>query len=183
MTDNPLLQFQPVSNVQWKHRDELTANDYNPNTVFGPELDLLRVSILEDGWVVPIVINERNEIVDGEHRWTLSGEPAIYALTDGYVPVVVLPQGTDEIHRRLSTVRYNRARGVHGVTPMAEIVGFMLVEGVEPRTIARRLGMDMEEVRRLADKGNMVERGAAGVDGFSQAWVPGEKTIVYADDD
>jgi ParB-like chromosome segregation protein Spo0J len=68
---------QPISNVQWIDRELLQANDYNPNHVASPELRLLAQSILESGWTQPIVArsvdNGRYEIVDGFHRWTVSG--------------------------------------------------------------------------------------------------------------
>ena len=63
---------QPIDKVQWIHRDKLKPNNYNPNMVAPPELRLLKISILEDGWTQPIVVNSDMTIVDGFHRWTLS---------------------------------------------------------------------------------------------------------------
>jgi len=65
------LKKQPVSAVVWKHRDTLTSNDYNPNRVAPPELELLILSILEDGWTQPIVILKDGTIVDWFHRWLM----------------------------------------------------------------------------------------------------------------
>src|SRR5258708_4407167 len=78
---------QPIGHVHWVKRSLLRANDYNPNHVAPPELALLKVSIMEDGWTQPIVIRKDYEIVDGFHRWTVSGDPEVSALTDGMVPV------------------------------------------------------------------------------------------------
>ena len=49
------IENQPVSKVQWVQRGKLRANNYNPNAVAPPELDLLKLSIIEDGWTQPIV--------------------------------------------------------------------------------------------------------------------------------
>ena len=43
------IDNQPVGKVQWVDRNELNANDYNPNFVAPPELELLKTSIIEDG--------------------------------------------------------------------------------------------------------------------------------------
>ena len=48
---------QPINQVQWIERDKLRPNGYNPNRVAGPEMKLLKISILEYGWTQPIVIN------------------------------------------------------------------------------------------------------------------------------
>ncbi len=163
---------QPISQIVWIHRDELHANDYNPNTQAPPEHDLLRVSLLEDGWTQPLYIRPDRGIVDGFHRWSLSAEPAIYALTDGFIPCV-LQSERSRADQMLSTIRANRARGEHSVLPMAKIVREMIdVEGLTQEQIMRRCGMEREEVVRLYDRGGMTERGTVGKTEFSQGWVP-----------
>jgi len=167
---------QPVANVHWISRDLLHANGYNPNRVAGPEMALLALSIIEDGWTQPIVIVDEvdedglHEIVDGFHRWTVSGDPAVYALTGGMVPVVILRPDLDPSHQRMSTVRHNRARGVHYVVSMAEIVEELVAAGISEDEVARRLGMEDEEVRRLREHGTMPTRGSGPE--FSRAWAP-----------
>jgi hypothetical protein len=47
---------QPIDKVAWVHVDELKANSYNPNRVAPPELELLKISIIEDDWTQPIVV-------------------------------------------------------------------------------------------------------------------------------
>ncbi|MBN2003086.1 MAG: ParB N-terminal domain-containing protein [Anaerolineae bacterium] len=171
MVNQDKLAQQPVSNVQWKHRDTLWANDYNPNHVAPPEMALIKTSILEDGWAIPLVIRPDGEIVDGFHRWTLSASPEIYVLTDGYVPVVYLKPSANRAHQMMSTIRYNRARGQHYVLQMANIVAYLRdVEHLAEVEIQTRLGMEAEEVKRLYQHGNMRER--AGKAAFGQGWVP-----------
>ncbi|HEX8556683.1 MAG TPA: ParB N-terminal domain-containing protein [Pyrinomonadaceae bacterium] len=53
MTNNP---FQPISEVYWIDPAQVRANDYNPNHVFDAEMELLEVSILEDGFTQPAVV-------------------------------------------------------------------------------------------------------------------------------
>ena len=155
-----LTELQPVSNVRWIHRDFLASNTYHPNAIAPPELELLKLSITEDGWTMPLVtLPERSGrfvIVDGFHRWVVSGEPAIYCLTGGLVPTVQV--ALDLVHRQMSTIRHNRARGTHGVLPMAEIIRQMIADGVCEKELMTRLGMEKEEVARLNNRAGMPEQ-------------------------
>ncbi len=161
----------PVSIVEWIHRDKLHGNNYNPNHVAIPELDLLERSIVEDGWTQPIVITAENEIVDGFHRWTVSGRAAVYELTDGHVPCVRMT-GKSTHDRMMATIRHNRARGQHQVLKMADIVGELTRNGHSTEELEERLGMDEEEVDRLSDEASMPDRVSRDNDGFNSAWAP-----------
>lgn len=171
----PGIENQPISHVRWVPRERLSANSWNPNIQAPPEHKLLALSILENGWTQPIVVREfdggeRLEIVDGFHRWLVSVHPEIFELAGGMVPIVTLPETSEEL-AQLATVRHNRARGTHHVLKMAGIVAGLLASGeMTPEEVGQRLGMDAEEVDRLADRGNMLKRGAAG--GFRQGWKP-----------
>jgi ParB-like chromosome segregation protein Spo0J len=161
---------QPVDNVKWVDRETLKGNDYNPNHVAPPELELLKISIMQDGWTQPIVIREDNEIVDGFHRWTVSQDKEIYALTDGLVPVVQL-RNIDKDHQMASTIRHNRARGSHNVLSMADIVVQLKDDMKVPdEDIMELLGMEDEEVERLYDNSGMTVRGSK--DSFNKGWKP-----------
>jgi ParB-like chromosome segregation protein Spo0J len=62
---------EPVDCVLWVKADNVEANDYNPNSVAPPEMELLEVSILEDGYTQPIVTFEEEShrtVIDGFHR-------------------------------------------------------------------------------------------------------------------
>ena len=144
-TDN-----QPIARVVWIDRGRLKANDYNPNRQFGPEHELLKRSIIEDGWTQPIVAHaETRVIIDGEHRWRASDDPRIREMTGSLVPVVFV-----EVSRsaaQYSTIRHNRARGQHGVRPMGDIVVELIRAGKSVADIEEQLGMEFEEIARLAE--------------------------------
>lgn len=163
-----ITKQQPVSNVRWVHRDDLRPNNYNPNRVAPPELELLIISILEDGWTQPIVVLPDLTIVDGFHRYTVSADPRLIKKFKGMVPVVMV--NMDPVHRQMSTIRHNRARGTHGVLPMSEIVQGMARDGVSKEDIMRLLQMEDEEVDRLLDRAGMPDRTGTG---FGKSWVPG----------
>lgn len=167
------MKTQPISSVAWVKRNLLKPNGYNPNHVAKPELDLLALSILEDGWTAPIVALRDFQIVDGYHRWLVSERAGISKMTDGKVPVVFI--NADKNHRMMSTIRHNRARGQHAVLAMADIVREMYESGLKSDEIQRRLGMEDEELERLLDRSGMTVRGSAGACGFNRAWVPARR--------
>jgi hypothetical protein len=161
---------QPLDVVEWVDPRTLRANDYNPNKVFRPEMELLKLSIMEDGWTQPIVATPDGVIVDGFHRFTLgSTDPDIRRMSGGLVPVV-RTSPTSAGNARAATVRHNRARGQHGIMSMGEIVRAMQTEGMPSEVICQKLGMEEEELIRLADERPSPNR--AGKDSFGRGWVP-----------
>lgn len=161
---------QPIASVQWVEPKTLRANHYNPNRVFGPEMRLLKLSILAHGWTQPIVARRDGEIVDGFHRFTLaSTDEDIQALTGGLCPVVYLDGITAE-EQMIATIRHNRARGQHGVLKMGDIVRALLGSGMDSDMVGSLLQMDDEEVERLADITPSPQH--AGKDHFGKGWVP-----------
>ena len=169
------VEAQPVSALRWVQASELHSNTYNPNTVFAPEMESLRLSLLEDGWTQPIVVRSDMEIVDGFHRWTLgSTDPEIAAMTGGLVPIVTLVHAT-QASQMVSTVRHNRARGQHGILKMGEIVRTLHDLGLRDAEICEKLGMEEEELERLSDLRGSPEM--AGKDSFGQGWIPKGKLL------
>lgn len=163
------VSAQPVANIEWVDRNELYANDYNPNHVAPPELKLLKTSILEDGWTQPIVARPDGEIVDGFHRWELSADPEIAKQTGGMVPVARIEPSRE--NQMMSTIRHNRARGQHVILRLADIVAALIKADMTEDEICALLGMEDEEVERLADSRGMTVRGSK--DDFNQGWKPG----------
>ena len=163
------VKSQPVSGVFWMPRSELKANDYNPNTVPPRELELLKHSILTDGWTQPIVAMQDLTIVDGFHRYAVAEDSQVAALTNGKVPVVIV-KGLGRPDAIAATVRHNRARGVHGIMPMAELVQVLGKLGVDQSQIQVALGMTAEEAERLLLQVPAIDQGK-GKD-FGKAWQP-----------
>lgn len=73
------FKSEPVDFVEWVPASSVQANDYNPNSVAPPEMELLRTSIKADGYTQPIVSNEEDGkriVVDGFHRHRVGKECA-----------------------------------------------------------------------------------------------------------
>jgi ParB-like chromosome segregation protein Spo0J len=145
---------QPVDLVEWIPAEKVQSNDYNPNAVAPPEMRLLAISIEEDGFTQPIVADTDGEIctvVDGFHRSRVGKEnPRVRQRVKGYLPVTCIRPGQKgKPDRMASTIRHNRARGVHGVIPMTEVVAALIRAGWADDDVARSLGMDADEVLRF----------------------------------
>ncbi len=172
------LANEPVDCVLWIPAEKIQANDYNPNSVAPPEMELLRVSIAADGYTQPIVTYPEEigyTVVDGFHRNRVGKEcKDIRARCLGYLPIVAIkPSQADRGDRIASTIRHNRARGKHRVEGMSEIVLELRRRNWSSEKIGRELGMDPDEVLRLAQITGLAEM---FVDkDFSEAWEAGSK--------
>jgi len=146
--DNKLTA--PLSTLQWVDRSIVKPNTYNPNKVSKQNLELLKQSILTNGWTLPIVVRPDMTIIDGFHRWTIAGEEPLFSMLEGRVPVVVVKHNehSEDIY---GTVTHNRARGTHLLEPMKAIVRELMNEGKSVEEIGKQLGMRPEEIFRLSD--------------------------------
>lgn len=113
-------------------------------------MELLKQSILTNGWTLPIVVRPDYTIIDGFHRWTVSGQEPIVSMLEGMVPVVIVEHGerSEDIY---GTVTHNRARGTHLLEPMKAIIKELLNERKSVEEIGKQLGMKPEEIFRLSD--------------------------------
>ena len=167
------FNHEPVDCVQWVKQDLVKANDYNPNSVAPPEMELLHTSIKEDGYTQPIVVYAHDgiyEVVDGFHRNRVGKEcEDIRERVKGYLPVVVINEDVSDKNQRIaSTIRHNRARGKHQVQAMANIVLDLRRRNWSNEKIAKKLGMDADEVLRISQVTGLAELFKDRE--FSQAW-------------
>jgi ParB-like chromosome segregation protein Spo0J len=143
----------PVYNVIGVPIEKVTANDYNPNSVAPPEMELLETSIWEDGYTQPVVTvydkeNDKYVVVDGFHRYlTLKNSERIREREGGILPCVVLEK--DMSDRMASTIRHNRARGSHNIELMSTIVSELVEMGKGDRWLCKHIGMSPDELLRM----------------------------------
>lgn len=166
---------EPVDCVVWVKNDSVHANDYNPNSVAPPEMELLRLSIANDGYTQPIVSmmdegKDTREVIDGFHRNRVGKEcEDIQNRVHGYLPVVTIRDSQKGMNDRVaSTIRHNRARGKHRVDSMSDIVVDLKKRNWSPSKISKELGMDSDEVLRLAQMSGLTEMFKDKE--FSKAW-------------
>lgn len=164
---------EPVDCVIWVRNEGIQANDYNPNTVAPPEMELLKISIENDGFTQPIVIFDENGIltvIDGFHRNRVGKEyPEIRDRLNGYLPVTIIRNDREDRGDRISaTIRHNRARGKHQIEAMSDIVIELKRRFWSDEKIGRELGMDPDEILRLCQITGLAEMFKDRE--FSEAW-------------
>lgn len=167
------FQEEPVDLVQWAKLDSVIANDYNPNNVAPPEMELLRLSIGHDGYTQPCVCWQKDnliEVVDGFHRTKVCREfEDVRNRVHGYLPITIIKDDcTGRGDRIASTIRHNRARGKHAVTGMSDIVLELKRRNWSDEKIGKELGMDPDEVLRLTQITGLAEMFKDRE--FSKAW-------------
>lgn len=162
----------PVYNVLGVPISQVQANDYNPNKVAPPEMELLETSIWEDGYTQPVVCYYDEEtdkyiVVDGFHRFRILKESKrVNEREKGILPVVVINKEMGD--RMASTIRHNRARGSHNIELMSTIVTELVEMGKGDRWICQHIGMSPDELLRMKQI-----TGLASLfknESFSQSW-------------
>ena len=176
------FKTEPVDFVKWVKNQEVAANDYNPNSVAPPEMELLRQSIMEDGYTQPIVANQEDDsfiVIDGFHRNRVGKEcEDVNKRVMGYLPVVqIRAEKVDVTNRMASTIRHNRARGKHKIDAMSDIVIELKRRNWSNARISKELGMDEDEILRLCQISGLSEMFSN--EEFSEAWDVG----IFSDDD
>lgn len=138
----PCLQTLLVS------RDLVVANTYNPNHVPKGKMQLLKQSIMDNGFCFPIVTiwdddQEKFCIIDGFHRYLMSTEAWLDLET---IPIVVLEHSISQ--RMVATVQFNKARGVHQVDLDADVIRALIEQGLSEEEISLHLGIDQDTIYR-----------------------------------
>ena len=128
--------------------DQVQANNYNPNNVSPQNMALLEESIISNGFCFAVVTVydpglDKYVIIDGFHRYLIFRD----YLQAQEIPIICLEH--DITKRMAATVQFNRARGVHQVELMGDLVQALVEQGVPDEDIAEKLGMEIEEVFRL----------------------------------
>lgn len=166
------LEDMPISKVEWVKAADLKANDYNPNVVYSPEMKLLKLSIMKQGWIQPILVTDNMVVIDGFHRATLArSDKEVAALTHGLVPVVIMKMSEPE--RMLLTIRMNRAKGQHIALKMAHIIKTLVNDyGMPVSQICEGIGATKDEVNLLLMDDVFKKEKITKASEYSKAWVP-----------
>ena len=138
----------PCLAIKLVNRNDIIANNYNPNSVPSDKMELLKQSIIDNGFCFPIVTiwsdeEQKYVIIDGFHRFTMCSPEW---LDIEQVPIVVLDH--DISQRMAATVQFNKARGVHEIDGDADIVKSLSQQGLSDEEICKHLGLDAETVLR-----------------------------------
>jgi ParB-like chromosome segregation protein Spo0J len=157
----------PVLNVQLIPMDKVEPNSYNPNRMQHKIMKLLKLSIIEDGFLFPVLVihdatRDLYVIVDGEHRYH-----AMKSLKAEHLPCIVLQRDISE--RRVMTERMNKTRGMHLLEKKKENFIALLEEGkFTLPELSQKMALEAEEIVIYKKKGSIVEEFKDSE--FSNAW-------------
>jgi hypothetical protein len=126
--DTPDIGLDGLLNVEWVDRAALEPNEYNPSVSDGTNRDVLKNSIIDNGWTQPLLVKADGTIINGESRWFVSRHPDIAddgSLTPedvpaGHIPVHVLPM--DDKQAMAATFQHNAATGTHDRDSVTDLV-------------------------------------------------------------
>lgn len=147
----------PCANTLVVRRELVIANTYNPNHVSDDKLELLRQSIIDNGFAFPIVVIYDDDqrqfvVVDGFHRYLISSDKW---LGMSHVPVAVLAHNAAQ--RMIATWQFNKARGSHEVDLDADLIRALIQQGMSEDEIVNHLGIDLDTVHRYKQLTGMAE--------------------------
>lgn len=126
--------------------DDLVFDKTNPNRPSKEVIEGIRKSILEFGLVKPIVINEKMEIADGEHRalvWKALGKTDIQAY--------IVPRLNDDIKRRLARQTLNKLQGEHDIKLDADEMA-LIFEAGQLNNLAELIAQGRESLENILTK-------------------------------
>ena len=129
-----------ISQIELVEIDQLKPNEYNPNEMTNEQMQVLIDDIKENGFVGPIVVNGKNEIINGYHRWE-----AAKFLGYSRVPIIRF-NPIDEDHQKMLTIGWNTKHGDMNPTKLAQLV-LDLSQRHSLDEMASRLGYSEEQIK------------------------------------
>lgn len=153
--------------------DSIRPAKWRTTYVLKPDLKLLAQSMVEAGWLSPIVVRREDmTIIDGFHRWLVAQQDKDFVRTHGNKTVPVQFVEIDEVDAMVLHVRMNRARG----QVMAKYLSLMIHDILSSRKykesdFKRLFNMSDDEICVLLE-GNLIKHRKVKDHEYSKAWVP-----------
>lgn len=152
--------------------NSLRAPSWGSTYLLRPDKMLLRLSLMESGWLQPLVVRLSDQtIIDGTKRWDIAlSEDKFISKFGKDVPVVY--HDVDEIDAMVIHVRLNRARGnVHPVG-LSSIMKKIVYSGKYTESdLSSIFVMGEDEVDLLLSSGLLKKKNWEKYE-YSRAWVP-----------
>jgi ParB-like chromosome segregation protein Spo0J len=98
-----VIQIPPIEVVDVS---SLKVDGQNPNRMSKPQMQALKASIQQFGFIIPVITNKDLLIADGEQRWGIAKELGLEK-----IPIVRLP--LEDVDRRTLRQVLNKLKGEH----------------------------------------------------------------------
>lgn len=145
---------------------------WGTTTILRPEKMLLKVSMIDYGWVQPIVVKQSdNTIIDGYQRYLISIDDDKFIKKHGSsIPVIY--RDVDEIEAIIMHIRLNRARGITHAYALSRAVKRIVSSGkYDEDDLSNLFLMHDDEIDLLMSNGLLKKKNWQKYE-YSRAWVP-----------
>jgi len=154
--------------------ENLKPAPWRCNYVQAPEMKVLAQSIVEHGWIYPIVVSSSTmEIIDGFHRWVCAqNETSILERDGGVVPCLLVD--VSGIDARIMHVQLNRPKGSLVAKKLSDLIRHVVhSRKYKDQDLQKKLMMTNQEFELLLD-GTLLKGKKLSEHTYSRAWVPVE---------
>lgn len=145
---------------------------WGSTSILRPEKMLLKLSLIEHGWLQPLVVRLSDKtIIDGYQRYLISIDDEKFLKKYGdKIPVIY--QDVDEIEAMVMHVHLNRARGFVNSYGLSKLVKRIVASGkYEEDDLGNLFLMHDDEVDLLMSDGLLKKKNWQKYE-YSRAWVP-----------
>jgi ParB-like chromosome segregation protein Spo0J len=159
-------------NIEMVDGDQLVEAPWRTTYVLKPDQKVLAGSLLDYGWLSPIVVQKRsNMIIDGHERWLIAGdEKKIVRRDKGRVPVMWVD--CDDIEAMIMHIRMNRGRGSIQAKKLSTLFKQITRTGkYDKQELKKLFTMSLDEMDLLFD-GGLIKSRKLDQHIYSRAWVP-----------
>jgi len=150
----------------------LRIPSWGTTSILRPEKMLLRTSMIEYGWLQPIVVRlVDNVIIDGYQRYLISIEEEKFFKKHGLM-IPVIYQDIDEIEAIIMHIRLNRARSLVNSYALSRAIKRLISSGkYEENDLSDLFLMHDDEIDLLVSDGLLKKKNWKKHE-YSRAWVP-----------
>ena len=160
----------------------LKIPSWGTTSILRPEKMLLKISMIENGWLQPLVVKlSDNTIIDGYQRYLISVDDDKFLKKYGS-SIPVLYQDVDEIEAMVLHVRLNRAKGSVNSYALSRLVKRIVASNkYDENDLANLFLMHDDEIDLLMSDGLLKKKNWQKYE-YSRAWVPIEVAKPLAED-
>lgn len=168
--------------IQGVQAKVLQIPKWGATSILRPEKMLLRASMVDSGWLQPIIVRfSDNSIIDGYQRYLICIEDDKFIKKYGQI-IPVIYHDVDEIEAMVMHVRLNRARGVTNSYALSRLVKRIVSSGkYKEKDLSNLFLMHVDEIDLLMSSGLLKKKNWQKYE-YSRAWVPIEVAKTSAED-
>jgi hypothetical protein len=118
--------------------EDILPDPTNPNVMTDKEMERLRYSLRKFGYIQPVIVDEKNTIIDGKHRWRACKDEGKKELD------VIVIKNVTELDKKLIRQAMNKIKGSHDPVKDREEFEQLIKEGMKDE-LMQILDLDKRE--------------------------------------